>query len=299
MENHHALSPPASFQYESENEILKEVPYFEKGCERRIVFTSDPIPSENQYKLHDGGEAGRPEFQNAVDKFFAWCRSRPTAVNMNILGWDEANYKDGRRARHFVLQMGAPKVPYGDANRLASRLGSIWSHYLIGRLRYSHLTIEIEIPNHRLSATEYFAAYMNQILSLTDSKKLGHRLTVKLSDATEALLNNDPDAFYAAPINVQHGWETIIGNPYERRAFPLAVAHPYNRNAPLIQEDIDYAQGVYWEQKAEERVHHRKVAISLLSEVQKFIQRIRDFKHSKVTVEAAVTQDTDSTETPV
>jgi hypothetical protein len=173
MDKYDAPALPISILCESDNEIMEDDPYFKKGCERRMVFTSDPVPLAYQYKVYDISETWHPEFLSAADKFFKWCKSRPTAVTSDWPGWNEASFRDGRRARHFVLKIGAPNGPNRDANKLASRLYAIWSHNLVNRLQSSHLTIETGIPNQFLAGTENFKAYMNQILSLIDSTKMG------------------------------------------------------------------------------------------------------------------------------
>jgi hypothetical protein len=280
---HDAPLPVESFQYESDHKMSKDDPYFAKGCERRMVFASDPVPKRDQYKLHGvTAAAQRPESLNAVDKFFNWCESRPTSARCGRSDWDEEGYNDGRRARHFVLKMGPPNGPYGHPTKLAARLKSIWSHFFIKRLRSSHLTIETEIPFHTLVCTDYFKAYMDQIIDLTSPKKLGNRLTVKLADGpTENLFIASPRTFYTKEIDIEQEWRSKISAADERCRFVLSLVDPHNADRQLTLEDIRQAEEIFKKSRESQNTKQQDMVNKAIDEVKMFIQTIRKFEQSK------------------
>jgi hypothetical protein len=69
-------------------------------------------------------------------------------------------------------------------------------------------------------------------------------LTVKLSDVTEALYHKSPEAFYAAPMNIEQGWQNTMSNPYERHAIPLALVVPLTGYRSVTQQMIYHAQDI-------------------------------------------------------
>jgi hypothetical protein len=296
---HDAPLSVESFQYESDNELSKNDPYFEKGCERRMVFTSDPVPKQDQYKLQGvTAAAQRPESLNAVDKFFNWGESRPTSARRGRPDWDEEGYNGGRKARHFVLKMGPPNGLYGHPTKLAARLKSIWSHMFIKRLRSSHLTIETEIPFHTLAGTDYFKAYMDQIIDLTSPKKLGNRLTVKLADGpTDTLFNASPKTFYTTEIDVEQEWRSKISAADERRRFVLSLVDPHNADRQLTLEDIRQAEGIFKKSRESQNTKQQDMVNKAIDEVKKFIQAIRKFEQSKNP--AIVASNTSPDERPI
>jgi hypothetical protein len=280
---HDAPLPVESFQYESDHELSKNDPYFEKGCERRMVFTSDSVLKQDQYKLHDvTAAAQRTESFNAVDKFFNWYESRPTSARRGRPDWDEEGYNDSRKARHFVLKMGLPNGLYGHPTKLAARLKSTWSHLFIKRLRSSHLTIETEIPFHTLAGTDYFKAYMDQIIDLTSPKKLGNRLTVKLEDGpTDILFNASPKTFYTKEIDVEQEWRSKISVADERRRFVLSLVDPHNADRQPTLDDIRQAEGIFKKSRELQNTKQQDMVNKGIDEVKKFIQTIRKFEESK------------------
>jgi hypothetical protein len=76
---HDAPLPIKSSPYESIDLITEDDPYFEKGCERQMVFTSDLVSEKDWYR-HYGAGVERPQYVNALDKFFHGCESRPTSA---------------------------------------------------------------------------------------------------------------------------------------------------------------------------------------------------------------------------
>lgn len=140
----------------SDELIAEDDPYFVKACERRTVFISNDVPQQYRFATFDDPIEDKPQFRNGIDKFFNWCESRPTSARRGRPDSDEEGYNDGRKAQHFVLKMGPPHSLLGQLTTLAARPKSVWSHFLVKRLRSSHVTVETEIPFHKLAATDCF-----------------------------------------------------------------------------------------------------------------------------------------------
>jgi hypothetical protein len=270
-----------SSQYESDHVILEDDPYFEEDCERRMIFISDLVPEQDRYKLYDASTE-RPEYLNAVDKFFNWCESRPTSARRGRSDWNEEGYNDGRKARHFLLKMGPLEGLYGNPTTLAARLKSTWSHLLIKRVRSSHVTIETEIPLHMLTGTDYFNAYMDQIVDLTSPTKLGNRLTVKLcAGPTDALCNADPKFFYSKEIDVEREWLLKIKTADEKRRFVLSLVDPHNLDRQITSEDISKAEHIFKTSRWEQNEREQSFVDTAIVRVKQFIQAIHKFEQSK------------------
>jgi hypothetical protein len=213
----HGGIPAAKPQaFESDESIPEHDLYREKGCERRMVFRTDPVPLDLQYKVQKHTELSAVVenlAENALSKFLKWCRTRPTSdMRMKTPEtFDEEAFEDSKKPRHFVLIMGPPDGPYGDADRLAAQLESAYKQFLKMRLQNSHVTIETEIPYIKLTGTGYFAKYLEALLSLKDPKKLGDRLNIKLAEKpTKHLLCAGPELFYDEPVDVEAAWQRAL-----------------------------------------------------------------------------------------
>jgi hypothetical protein len=84
-------------QFDSDEVIAKNDPYFKIGCQRRMVFTSDPVPLHQHYAPMSTAHCTTTdlEYPSAVEKFLDWCKDR------------------NKTPRHFVLKMGPPDGRYG------------------------------------------------------------------------------------------------------------------------------------------------------------------------------------------
>lgn len=174
-----APPPESTYAWASDTPIVDDDPYFAEGCERCMVFVSDPVPIDRQYKAHEQcfvKKTGEVEFLSAVDKAYDWNRTR-----RGVAGATDETLKDGKISRHFVLKMGPPNGPNGDPLRVAERLKALVEHFFFTRLTKSHLTIEIEIPFHSLGAQSYYERYMEKIRGVMEHKKIRDRLTVHLA----------------------------------------------------------------------------------------------------------------------
>lgn len=94
-------APPAedTYAWVSDTPIAIEDAYFGKGCERRMVFESDPVPRERQYQTHEQSfvkKTGDVEFLNAVDKAYDWNRTR-----RGVIGATNETLRDGERDNSF------------------------------------------------------------------------------------------------------------------------------------------------------------------------------------------------------
>jgi hypothetical protein len=199
--------------------------------------------------------------------------------------------------------MGPPNGLYGVPTTLAARLKSIWSHLVIKRLWSSHVTIETEIPFHNLAGTEYFKAYMDQIADLTIPKKLGNRLTVKLSTApTNALYNADPSSFYK-DIDFEQEWLRKTHKPDEMRRFVLSLVvpyvDPYNVDRQVTFHDISQAEHMFEESRRFQDEKARKLADTAIAGAKSFTQIIRQFEQSKRLTITAGTPNTITSEIPI
>ncbi|KAF1924388.1 uncharacterized protein M421DRAFT_8866 [Didymella exigua CBS 183.55] len=107
--------------------IIESDPYCEKSYERCMVFVSDSVPVDLQYKALDQSFSKKNtevEFFSAVDKAYEWsCTGR------GVTGATVETFKDGRISRHFVLKIGPPNSPNGDALRVAKRLKALVEHF--------------------------------------------------------------------------------------------------------------------------------------------------------------------------
>ncbi|KAJ4321324.1 hypothetical protein N0V94_002956 [Neodidymelliopsis sp. IMI 364377] len=206
--------PPAEHTYVfvSDDFIPNGDPYHAKGCEKRTTFESDPVPEDLQYKT-----VARGEQLNAVDKLFNWCKTRPTSALRGQPGFNQEGYNDGRRPRHFVLKMGPPNGPVGDAVRVAQRLGQVIREFFYTRLAKSYLTIELEIPFIHIAGTGYFKEYLDKIRGLmspmgASAKKFTQRLDVILApEPTAKFRNCESRVFYPEAFDYEAEWKKRVG----------------------------------------------------------------------------------------
>jgi hypothetical protein len=291
------------YQYESDKPLVAGDPYFEKGCERRMVFASDPILEEYQYQRFRQGEdykkLGIPEMLNAVDKFINWCQSRPSEAR------DPDRFKDGRRARHFVLKMDVPNGPIGHADRLAARLRSCWGQFLQTRLRKSHVTIETEIPYHHLIGSDYFKSYMDQILDLMGKDTFKNRFSIKLADEPASLLcRANPNVFYPRIIDWEQEWMQKEAVPQEFRIYILhSVDSNFRQNPNSYQqptlEQVERAKRFFRDGKEAEKRNLRAAVDTALQSTKTFIEAVRNFELSKTQPSGpVVTKKVPQTTTP-
>jgi hypothetical protein len=292
LEKHSASLQIKTYLFDRDEDLALDDPYTKKGCERRMVFTSDDVPMEARYAHYNGPEEDRPQWRNAVDKFLQWCVSRPSSARRGTPDWEEAGYNDGRTARHFVLKMGPPHGLFGEPDRLAARLKSVWLQFLNNRLRSSHVTIETEIPFGRAAGTDYFKAYMSQLLDLTTPKKMGDRLTIRLAaEPTKRLYNMSPKVFYPKQIDVDKEWDKIRNDSKNGHESIMSLVYPSFRHASIggsnkavarpDEKDIQQAGDIYRKQKAAEFQAKRWAVDTAIAETKWFIELVRKFEQSK------------------
>ncbi|KAH7077416.1 hypothetical protein FB567DRAFT_583130 [Paraphoma chrysanthemicola] len=273
--------------FDSDETIPEGDAYLDKGCVRRMIFTSDYIPSQHQFahfipsQSHD-----KPNFLNAIDKAHNWMYTQPNSEKRGKAGWNQAKYDNGRLPRHFILKMGAPNGFIGHADIMAARLKNLWRQFFRMRLRKSHLTIEIEIPYNSWGAKGYFKSFMNSILEMTDKNMFGHRLTVKLADAaTDAWMTADLEDFYMKPVDIEVEWQKILGASNTRIGSSKiqALAKPgkvYEERQPYPDE-IEAAIPRF---KKEQEIMMEKDKESVeeaVSDIREFIRSVRQFEMSK------------------
>ena len=216
--------PQESYAWVSDTPIPEDDLYFAKGCIRRMVFESDPVPMNQQYKVADGAlkraknESGI-EYLTAADKAYDWNRTR-----RGVTGATDQTLTDGKIPRHFVLKMGPPNGPIGEAYRAAVRLKSLISHYFHSRLAISHLTLEIEIPYHTIAGQGYFGTSIDKIRDLMEDKKVHGRLTVELeSTAAQRYLDCDSSTFNPKCIDHEARWQLKV----QDREYVWALLRPH------------------------------------------------------------------------
>lgn len=264
--------------------IPEDDPYFRKGCERRMVFSSELVPQQHQYKHYDGKAEDKPTFLKAFDKAHHWIYTRPNSGKRGQPDWDEAGYNDGRRPRHFVLKMGPPNGFVGHADAMAARLKSMWQQFFRMRLKQSHVTVEIEVPYIRWGVTGYFKSFMDTVLEMTDKKKFGHRLTIELAHgSTEAWMNADPQTFYMKPIDIDAEWQKILSDTTANTGKIQGLARPgklYEHRQPYLDE-IEDAEKAFRRQNRNTMETDKETINEAIEDIQKFIQRVRRFELSK------------------
>lgn len=93
-------------EYDFDDMIIENDPYFKLGCVRRMVFTSDPVPVHKRYKTipRENSTTTDVEYPSAVEKLLKWFRKRETIP------------------RHFVLKMGPPNGMHGRPETLGDKL---------------------------------------------------------------------------------------------------------------------------------------------------------------------------------
>lgn len=200
-----------AYAWVSDSGISKEDPYFAKGCVRRMVFESDDLPENEQYKTKESrtiSSSSRLEYLSAVDKAFEWNRAR-----RGVAGATQETLKDGKLPRHFVLKMGAPNGSYGDASHIAERLKALVKQLFYVRLSQSHMILEIDIPFISLSGSSYFGKYTKQIRELMEELRMRSRLTVQLApESAQRYLVCEPETFHHISIAHEARWQTRISD---------------------------------------------------------------------------------------
>jgi hypothetical protein len=271
-------------QFDSDVPIPEDDPYFRKGCERRMVFSSESVPQQHQYKHYDRKAEDKPTFLKAFDKAHNWIYTRTNSGKRGQPDWDEAGYNDGRRPRHFVLKRGPSDEFVGHADAMAARLKSMWQQFFRMRLKKSHVTIEIEIPYIRWGVTGYFKSFMHTVLEMTTKKKFGHRLTIELAhDSTEAWMNADPQTFYMKPIDIDAEWQKILSDTTANtgKIQELARLGKLYGHRQLYLDEIEDAEKAFRRQSRNTMETDKETINEAIDEIQKFIQRVRRFELSK------------------
>lgn len=192
--------------------------------------------------------------------------------------------------------MGPPHGLLGQPTTLASRLKSIWSHFLVKRLQSSHVTIEIEIPFHNLAATDYFRAYMDQIADVMSPKKFGNRLSIKhTEEPTEALYNADPAHFYAAPTDVDQAWYLLKQDNTKFPCHVVSLVDPDYRLKKKLnsqyskkptQEQINNVEFIFRGQKRAAMDAQRVIVTDALKDARRLIDCVRKFEQMKMPAHA-------------
>ncbi|KAF3043020.1 hypothetical protein E8E11_000930 [Didymella keratinophila] len=119
-----AAPPKDIYAWAFDTPITEDEPYFAKGCERRMLFVSDPGTRNRQYQAHEQSFVKKTvdvEFLSAVDKAYDWNRTR-----RGVPGATQEIPRDGKIRQHFVLKMGAPNGPierasYGGEGEMAQK----------------------------------------------------------------------------------------------------------------------------------------------------------------------------------
>lgn len=285
-------SPRSRQLYLADEPISQADPYFAKGCQRRMAFESDPVPSEIQYSVPTSQTVGPAEDSvclNAVTKFFQWCESRPSSTAKLRDPSLEAHYLDSKTPRHFVLKIGAPNGPYGDPDILAMKLESTYKLFLRTRLQKSHITIETEIPYHHLAGKDYFKKYMQTLLRFTDLKVLGKRISIRLGQkSTEQLLSAAPEAFYRH-VDADAEWRSKTPDNDGGRKWILTslnmggedIRDLQGRIRRPTQEELAQAKDWFMRQKADEALGGQLEVMEALDNTKVLIHTIQRFEASK------------------
>ena len=272
--------PPAEHTYAwvTDTTLPQDDPYFLKGCLRRMVFESDPVPVDQQYKAQDPRfekKTNSIEYLSAVDKAYDWnCTRR------GVTGATEETLADGKLPRHFVLKMGAPNGPNGDALRVAERLKAIVKHYFYNRLAKSYLTIEIEIPYITLAGMSYFEKYIEKIREVMEDKTMRDRLTVQLaSESSQRYLNCDPESFYPPDIDHEAKWQNkIMDTQYIwallQRGNKMSMSDSWNPKP----WDIENAKQIFLKSSRTTEVEQKGHIEQAIEEIKDFIRFVRNYE---------------------
>lgn len=271
-----APPPQHAYAWDSDTAIPEEDPYFAKGCVRRMVFTSDPVPPNQQYKAptsqHETNATATTYF-TAADKVYDWNRTR-----RGVIGATEETLRDGKLPRHFILKLGAPNGPKGDAIRVAERLAALIKHYFHGRLAKSHVTLEIDIPYIKLAGISYFEKYIDKVREVMGDIKLRDRLTVQLAtESAQRYIDCDPTAFYHPDIDHETKWT----NKIERKEYTWALLQrggvvPMPETWVPTPWEIDDAKQTFLKSsritEAEQKGHTHQA----IEKIKEFVQFVRD-----------------------
>lgn len=199
------------------------------------------------------------------------------------MGATEKTLKDGKLPRHFVLKIGPPHGPNGEAPRIADRLKSTINHYFHTRLVKSYLTVEIEIPYISLAGASYFDGFVKKIREVMEDKKVRDRLTVQLApESAQRYLDCDPAAFYPENINHKVKWQSKLADTryiwaLVQRGMNIPMPHGWTPSP----WDIDGAKQMFLKSSKiteEEQKGHVRQAIK---DVNLFVVFVRDFEAGK------------------
>ncbi|KAF9692444.1 hypothetical protein EKO04_009759 [Ascochyta lentis] len=273
-----------TYAYVSDEPILSDDPYHAKGCQRRMVFESDPVPKHQQYESQNARLPRKPgeiDYPDAADKMYDWCRTR-----RGVSGATKETLEDGKLPRHFVLKMGLPHGPNGEATRIAERLKSVVNHFFYNRLVKSHLTIQIEIPFHFIAGGGYFKAYMDAIRVLMNphpnaTKKLGQRLTIELDKRSAQLFRNcDPRSFHPKPFDYEAEWRNRVGNNQHvfTETYPGTQLHMPDGWRPT-QEQFEAAKKAYLARGQIANLHKPAQVDTAIADIKVFIEEVEQFQH--------------------
>lgn len=268
-----AAAKAHTVHYDSDDVIDKYDPYFKIGCQRRMVFTSDTVPADQQYALlpPEHCTAADKEYPSAVEKFLEWWKKRD------------------KTQRHFVLKMGQPVRRYGRSSTLGAKLKAAWDPHFKTRLSSSHITIETEIST-KFVKTGYYDHYIDGILEFKMPEKLGKLLTVTLADGPIDILEqaNQVD-FYKPPVDIEAEWlAKERGSDFHEHV--LSLADPTWRDNLTLAAQKKYVPSLEQVKKAKAIFNEQKISLvdkqkdhvdSALKKAKDFINKIRWSERSK------------------